>query len=109
MAYPESQGMNPSTFVCVLGYACVVADLMLACTAYSRYCLDIGTSEDWFALQVSLIPCLLGYGMIGERLKAEREKNPPKGEKFYQTWIDNYTSEEYRASMDTGRGRLILG
>ena len=108
MAYPESQGMNPPSYA-LWDMSVWWLIVMLACTAYSRYCLDIGTSEDWFALQVSLIPCLLGYGMIGERLKAEREENPPKGEKFYQTWIDNYTSEEYRASMDTGRGRLILG
>jgi thiaminase len=46
--------------------------------------------------------------MIGERLKAEQANYPPKGENSYQTWIDNYTNEEYRATMDKGRGRLIL-
>lgn len=40
-----------------------------ACTAYSRYVLDVGQSEDWLALQIALLPCLLGYGMIGRRLK----------------------------------------
>jgi len=40
----------------------------LACVAYTRWVLDIGAREDWFALQVAMMPCLLGYGQIGQRL-----------------------------------------
>jgi hydroxymethylpyrimidine/phosphomethylpyrimidine kinase len=79
--------------------------LCAACTAYSRYCLDIGTSEDWFALQISLIPCLLGYNVIAERLKKEQETNPPKGKNPYRTWIDNYTAEDYQAAVEKGCGK----
>lgn len=71
-----------------------------ACTAYSRYVLDIGQSEDWLALQISLLPCLLGYGMIAARLKAEQKAQPNR----YQTWIDNYVADDYVAAVDTGRG-----
>ena len=40
----------------------------LACVAYTRWVTDIGTREDWFALQVAMMPCLLGYGEIARRL-----------------------------------------
>lgn len=79
-----------------------------ACTAYSRYVLDIGQSEDWLALQISLLPCLLGYGMIAARLKAEQKANPPKQPNRYQTWIDNYVAEDYVAAVKTGRGKSFV-
>lgn len=78
-----------------------------ACTAYSRYVLDIGASEDWLALQVSLLPCLLGYGMIAERLAAEQKAKPPKQLNRYQTWIDNYVADDYVAAVETGRGKRL--
>lgn len=77
-----------------------------ACTAYSRYVLDIGSSEDWLALQISLLPCLLGYGMVAARLKAEQKSNPPKQPNRYQTWIDNYVADDYVAAVKTGRGKF---
>jgi thiaminase len=40
----------------------------LACVAYTRWVTDVGTREDWFALQVAMMPCLLGYGAIARRL-----------------------------------------
>lgn len=45
----------------------------LACVAYTRWVLDVGEREDWFALQVAMMPCLLGYGEIAERLYADRK------------------------------------
>jgi thiaminase len=40
----------------------------LACVAYTRWVTDVGTREDWYGLQMALMPCLLGYGAIGRRL-----------------------------------------
>lgn len=40
----------------------------LACVAYTRWVTDVGTREDWFGLQIAMMPCLLGYGVIGRRL-----------------------------------------
>jgi len=40
----------------------------LACVAYTRWVLDIGAREDWFALQMAMMPCLLGYSEIAQRL-----------------------------------------
>lgn len=79
-----------------------------ACTAYSRYVLDIGQSEDWLALQIALLPCLLGYGMIAARLKAEQEGRTMGTANRYQTWIDNYVAEDYVRAVQTGRGERRL-
>ncbi|KAL3474879.1 DNA polymerase family B-domain-containing protein [Aspergillus californicus] len=72
----------------------------LACTAYSRYILDVGQSDDWLALQVALAPCLIGYGAIAQRLYTEektlREGNP------YWKWIENYVAEDYTEAVRLG-------
>lgn len=73
-----------------------------ACTAYSRYVLDIGQSEDWLALQIALLPCLLGYGMIARRLKELQKTNPPKTPNRYITWINNYVATDYTDAVKKG-------
>ncbi|KAM0721554.1 hypothetical protein Q7P37_002479 [Cladosporium fusiforme] len=73
-----------------------------ACTAYSRYILDVGQSQDWLALQIALLPCLLGYGMIGRRLKDLQTTNPPMQPNAYLTWINNYVAEDYTEAVKTG-------
>jgi hypothetical protein len=40
----------------------------LACVAYTRWVTDVGTREDWYGLQIAMMPCLLGYGAIARRL-----------------------------------------
>ncbi|KAK0723019.1 Phosphomethylpyrimidine kinase-domain-containing protein [Lasiosphaeria miniovina] len=73
-----------------------------ACTAYTRYVLDIGQSEDWFALQVAIAPCLLGYGVIARQLhedtRSKREGN------LYWPWIENYVADDYLEAIKTGSG-----
>lgn len=68
-----------------------------ACTAYTRYVLDVGQSQDWLALQVALAPCLLGYGAVARMLcddaATKRDGNP------YWSWIEAYVSDEYFASV----------
>lgn len=65
--------------------------------------LDIGQSQDWFALQVALAPCLLGYGAIARRLHddpaTKRAGNP------YWKWIESYVAEDYTQAVTTGKGR----
>ncbi|KAK1819651.1 trifunctional hydroxymethylpyrimidine kinase/phosphomethylpyrimidine kinase/thiaminase [Friedmanniomyces endolithicus] len=72
-----------------------------ACTAYSRYILDIGNSEDWLALQVSLLPCLLGYWVIARRLQSLQA--PLQSPNRYAPWINNYVGEDYTAAVAKGR------
>jgi thiaminase II len=77
----------------------------MACTAYTRYVLDIGVAEDWLALQIALLPCLLGYGVIAKRLyddpKTKREGN------IYWKWIENYVADDYAEAVRLGCGKLI--
>jgi len=76
----------------------------IACTAYSRYILEIGQSEDWMALQAALAPCLLGYGIIAHQLYSDvatkRQGNP------YWTWIQNYVADDYVQAVKKGTGRF---
>ncbi|KXX79814.1 putative hydroxymethylpyrimidine/phosphomethylpyrimidine kinase 2 [Madurella mycetomatis] len=71
-----------------------------ACTAYTRYVLDIGQSEDWLALQIAMAPCLLGYGAIAKRLHADPQSK--REGNIYWTWIENYVAEDYVTAVKTG-------
>jgi thiaminase len=68
-----------------------------------RYVLDIGQSEDWFALQISMAPCLIGYAVIARRLyddpKTKREDN------MYWQWIENYVADDYSEAVNIGSGK----
>lgn len=78
----------------------------VACTAYSRYILDVGQSEDWFALQIALLPCLLGYSVIAKRLHALQDntkKAPGRGNRYLK-WIENYVAEDYSEAVEKGMG-----
>ena len=79
-----------------------------ACTAYSRYILDIGASEDWLALQIAMFPCLLGYHHIAKRLSALQDPAAPKTANRYRQWIDNYIADDYTQAVGKGMGELIL-
>ncbi|KAJ5133389.1 heme oxygenase-like multi-helical [Penicillium atrosanguineum] len=72
----------------------------IACTAYSRYILDVGQSEDWLALQMALAPCLIGYGAIAKRLHADSE-TLREGNQFWK-WIENYVAEDYSEAVRLG-------
>ncbi|KAF6805191.1 thiamine biosynthesis protein (thi-4) [Colletotrichum musicola] len=71
-----------------------------ACTAYTRYVLDVGQSEDWIGLQMALAPCLLGYGAVAKQLhgdvKTKRDGNT------YWSWIENYVADDYVQAVKTG-------
>jgi len=58
-------------------------------------------SQDFLALQIALLPCLLGYGAIARRLyddpKTKREGNR------YWKWIENYVADDYVEAVDLGR------
>ena len=78
----------------------------LACTAYTRFLLDVGCSLDFFALQVALAPCLLGYGEVAARLDSD-PKTVKKGNPYFK-WIENYVAADYRAALETGKGRSTV-
>lgn len=77
-----------------------------ACTAYSRYILDIGQSDDWLALQTALAPCLLGYGEIARRLHDET-RTRRGNENRYWRWIENYVADDYVQAVRIGSGMFL--
>ena len=62
--------------------------------AYTRFVLDKGLAGDLLDLYVALMPCVVGYAEIGNRLALEYDAvladNP------YREWIEMYSSEEYQ-------------
>ncbi|KAI0200485.1 Rapamycin-insensitive companion of mTOR, N-term-domain-containing protein [Astrocystis sublimbata] len=71
-----------------------------ACTAYTRYVLDIGQSEDWLGLQIALAPCLLGYGAIAKQLHGD-PCTKTEGNTYWP-WILNYVADDYVQAVQTG-------
>ncbi|KAG0157095.1 hypothetical protein PDIDSM_4279 [Penicillium digitatum] len=76
----------------------------IACTAYGRYILDVGQSEDWLALQMALAPCLIGYGTIAKRLHAG--ENTLREGNTYWKWIENYVADDYTQAVQLGSALL---
>ncbi|KAM7223649.1 Phosphomethylpyrimidine kinase domain containing protein [Rhypophila decipiens] len=75
-----------------------------ACTAYTRYVLDVGNSEDWLALQIAMAPCLLGYAALA-RLRHD-DPNSKRDGNLYWEWIKNYVADGYTAAVKTGSDML---
>ncbi|KAK1750630.1 putative hydroxymethylpyrimidine/phosphomethylpyrimidine kinase 2 [Echria macrotheca] len=73
-----------------------------ACTAYTRYVLDIGQSEDLIGLLVAMLPCSLGYQKLAQEL-GEWDKTVKGPENPYWPWIESYRSEEYCKTVDAHR------
>ncbi|KAL0931354.1 thiamine biosynthesis protein (thi-4) [Colletotrichum truncatum] len=71
-----------------------------ACTAYTRYVLDVGQSEDWIGLQMALAPCLLGYGAVAKQLHGDVKTK--RDENTYWKWIENYVADDYVQAVKTG-------
>ncbi|KIW66752.1 phosphomethylpyrimidine kinase [Phialophora macrospora] len=75
----------------------------LACTAYSRYVLDVGASQDWLALQMALAPCLIGYGVTAARLAADPASVKGTDRNPYWKWVENYVADDYCEAVRVGR------
>jgi thiaminase len=72
-----------------------------ACTAYTRFVLDTGSS-DWLALQIVLAPCLIGYGVIAKRLIAD--SIPLREGNRYWKWIETDAAAAYSKAVEHGIG-----
>ncbi|KEZ45319.1 hypothetical protein SAPIO_CDS2124 [Scedosporium apiospermum] len=66
-----------------------------ACTAYTRFLLDIGHSQDLLALQVALAPCTLGYGAVAKMLYSHPDTKKADQDNIYWAWIENYVADDY--------------
>jgi thiaminase len=76
-----------------------------ACTAYTRYVLDIGQSEDLIGLLVAMLPCSLGYHDLAQELD-EWDRIMKGAENPYWTWIESYRSEDYCKAVEAHKGIL---
>jgi len=74
----------------------------VACTAYTRFVLDIGMSQDFFALQVAMAPCLLGYQEVALRLVKEGKKD----DNIYWEWVESYSGRVYGEAVIRGHELL---
>ncbi|KAF4988407.1 hypothetical protein FGRMN_9790 [Fusarium graminum] len=75
-----------------------------ACTAYTRYVLDVGQNGDWLGLQMALAPCLLGYGAAAKML--HDHENTVREGNTYWAWIKNYNEEDYTDAVKLGSALL---
>lgn len=85
----------------------------MACTAYTRYVLDVGMAGDWLGLQLALAPCLLGYGAVAQMLYGADDTVRDDGNIYYK-WILNYVADDYVGAVRTGselieRHAVLLG
>ena len=66
----------------------------MATLVYTRYVLDQGQQGDILDLHVALLPCMVGYAEIANRIKAGPdtvlEGNP------YREWIEMYASDAFQ-------------
>jgi thiaminase/transcriptional activator TenA len=60
---------------------------------YTRYVLDIGHSGDVLDLMAALMPCVAGYGEIGQIMLAD--KSTVLDGNTYGDWIRNYEGDHY--------------
>ncbi|RDA94518.1 hypothetical protein CP533_2702 [Ophiocordyceps camponoti-saundersi (nom. inval.)] len=69
-----------------------------ACTAYTRYVLDVGQAQDLVALHMALAPCMLGYAAAARMLRDHPDTrwdgNP------YREWIRNYTDDDSSGAVE---------
>lgn len=77
--------------------------------AYSRWLLEVGAKDDWFALQVALSPCLFGYLEAAARLKRDPQAVSGHDKNPYWKWVETYTAPDFGEAADEGREILEAG
>ncbi len=75
-----------------------------ATVAYTRFFLEIGMSGDLLDLHVALAPCVIGYGVIGDKLinkpTTDLSLNP------FRHWIEEYGGLNYQKLAATACSQL---
>lgn len=82
------------------------SDDFTACTAYTRFLLDIGHSQDLLALQVALAPCTLGYEAVAKMLFSHPDTKKGDEGNIYWAWIENYVADDYTEAVRLASGEL---
>ena len=68
------------------------------CLDYVSFVTHVGR-EDWLAMQVVLVPCMVGYKVVGEYLTSWNGtmKGPDNP---YWSWIEQYAGKDYTDAID---------
>ncbi len=72
--------------------------------AYTRFVLERGMAGDRLDLDCALIPCVVGYAEVAQRLLADPATTLPGNP--YAAWIEAYSSPEYRQVAATAIASL---
>jgi thiaminase/transcriptional activator TenA len=71
------------------------AEEAVANLAYTRFVLDCGAAGDTLDLYVALMPCVVGYAVIGKHIiespATKMAGNP------YKDWIEMYSGDDYQS------------
>ena len=95
--------VSTSLKISIIQYAYLIAKTIAACTAYTRFVLDTGHTHGYLHLQVAMLPCLIGYGAIADRLiKSPNTRTTEQGSIYYK-WIKNYVAEDYTEAVIAGK------
>jgi len=70
--------------------------------AYTRFVLETGFSGDLIDLLTALLPCVMGYGEIGLRLRQNATAD------CYKEWIETYAGVDYQ-NVAISVGALVDG
>lgn len=65
--------------------------------------LDVGQSEDWIALQVVIMPCLVGYRDIARKIHDD-PKTVREGNRYWK-WVLNYVSNDFSSAVNKATGK----
>ncbi|SDA02951.1 BZ3500_MvSof-1268-A1-R1_Chr11-1g03232 [Microbotryum saponariae] len=74
----------------------------LANLAYNRYVLDTCSRGDLLDARIVTFPCLLGYGQVGQNLKAWEGRVSDGEKNRYWSWIETYSGDWYQEAVRTG-------
>ncbi|CUM63738.1 uncharacterized protein PRCAT00001322001 [Priceomyces carsonii] len=86
-----------------------------ACLNYCNFLLDIARKEDYLGIKVALAPCLHGYfeaGQFGLCIRSKLKEDDmgvlhsKEESDIYTSWLDDYGSDWYRESYDSGKQAL---
>jgi len=69
--------------------------------AYTRFVLETGFSGDLIDLLTALLPCVMGYGEIGLRLRQNATAD------CYKEWIETYAGVDYQSPYRLGRWWMV--
>ncbi|MEG2928324.1 MAG: thiaminase II [Oscillospiraceae bacterium] len=67
------------------------------CAAYTKFLIDTSQKEDTPEILMSVLPCMVGYHLVFEKVK---QRAPKILDSYYGPLVEDYTSAAYSACCD---------